>query len=84
MPPTFKNGILKIWGAICVIQTLYTSGIIWELSVPSSLYGTVLGVGIMAAVGILSVSQCVRVTQVVSKFLSEGIAPCVATYSMCQ
>lgn len=35
-------------------------------------------------VAILLVSQCVGVTHLVSEFLSEGIAPCVATYSVCQ
>lgn len=34
-------------------------------------------------VGIFSVSLCVQVTQLVTSYLSEGIDPCVAVYSVC-
>lgn len=77
-----------------MIQTLHTSGVIWKLGIPYPLYGSVRGWGLWqecvsasparVSVGILSVSQCVGVTELVSGFLPEGIAPCVATYSVCQ
>ena len=33
-------------------------------------------------VGVFSFTQCVRVTQLVSEFLSQVIAPCIAVHSV--
>lgn len=86
---------LKSWDAIFVVQTFQSSGRIWELGVPSWLYGAVLGVGIVVwdyvsvspthfNVAVLLVSQCVGVTQLVSESLSERTVSCATTYSACQ
>lgn len=82
---------LKSWGAICVIQTLCSSRS-WELEVPSQLNDTVSGVGYIVkvclslpthfSVVISSFTQCVGVTQLVSGFISKGIAPCAVTHSV--
>lgn len=42
------GGSLKNWSTECVVQTLHSSEISWELEVPSWLYGTVPGMGFMA------------------------------------
>ena len=43
-----SDGSLKSWGpSFCGVQTLHSLKRIWELGVPSQLYGTVLKVGFM-------------------------------------